>query len=105
MSGIAVSGVAMWTIFLKLHYASLLASIAYQVGTYGLAVAGTLAIIGGFLGCFGIFYEQKAIILFVSLVLYTRTRIYFFVRFHLISIFSSELNFVVGDKTFFLLSG
>ncbi|XP_055854003.1 CD151 antigen-like [Episyrphus balteatus] len=69
MSGVVVYGVAMWTIFWKLHYAPLLVSIAYQVGTYGLAVAGALAIIGGFLGCFGIFYEQKVIILFYTFLL------------------------------------
>lgn len=69
VSGVAVLGVAIWTIFWKHQYVSLLATSTYLVGTYALAVAGTLAIIGSILACCGIFYEHRALILFYIIVL------------------------------------
>ena len=66
MAGVAVFGIGIWTILWKLQYASLLTTITYVAGTYALTVAGAVAIIGGILGCCGVFYEQRAVILCVS---------------------------------------
>lgn len=68
MSGVGVAAVALWTVFLKHDYISLLPSSNYVVGTYVLLLAGLLAIIGGFLGCCGVWREQRVLILFVSAV-------------------------------------
>lgn len=70
MSGVGVAAVALWTVFLKHDYISLLPSSNYVVGTYVLLLAGLLAIIGGFLGCCGVWREQRVLILFVSAVFY-----------------------------------
>lgn len=69
LSGIAVFGVGVWTILFKLQYSSLLTTITYAVGTYALTFAGALAIIGGIIGCCGVFYEQRAIILCYTFLL------------------------------------
>lgn len=67
MSGIGVAGVAIWTIFWKHQYISLLVSSNYAFGTYALFAAGVLAILGGFVGCCGVWREQRSMILCVSL--------------------------------------
>lgn len=69
MSGIGVAGVAIWTIFCKHQYISLLVTSSYAIGTYALLVAGLMAVFGGFLGCCGVWREQRAMILCVSIEL------------------------------------
>jgi hypothetical protein len=64
-----VCGVAIWTIFFKHIYISLLASPNYAFAAYGLLVAGCLAMVGGILGCCGIWREHRAMILAVSEIL------------------------------------
>lgn len=66
MSGVAVVVVAVWTILNKHQYISLLSTSNYLFCTYGLLLAGGLAVFGGFLGCCGVWRENRAIILFVS---------------------------------------
>ncbi|XP_055703855.1 CD151 antigen-like [Phlebotomus papatasi] len=69
MSGIIVAGVAVWTIFWRHKYISLLSTFSYAFGAYAFIVAGILAIAGGIWGCCGIWREQRAMILCYTFIL------------------------------------
>lgn len=62
-----MGGFAVWTIFWKQKYIALLASHNYAFAAYGLFLAGALAIIGGVFGWCGVWRENRAILLCVSL--------------------------------------
>lgn len=83
MSGIAVVTISIWTIIWKHQYVSLLTTSTYIIGTYALFVAGVLAIFGGFIGCCGIWREQRAMILSVSIY----AAIYFYIYLLIFSIY------------------
>lgn len=68
MSGIGVAAVAVWTIACKHQYVSLLVTVNYEAGTFALLAAGLLAILGGFVGCCGVWREHRAMILCVSIL-------------------------------------
>lgn len=61
-----MGGFAVWTIFWKHKYITLLASHNYAFAAYGLFLAGALAIIGGIFGWCGVWRENRAILLCVS---------------------------------------
>lgn len=66
MSGLVIVGITLWTVFWKHHYISLLSTTNYAIGTYSLLAAGLLAVLGGILGCCGVWREQRAMLLGVS---------------------------------------
>lgn len=61
-----MGGFAVWTIFWKHKYISLLSSHNYAFAAYGLFLAGGLAIIGGIFGWCAVWRENRAILLCVS---------------------------------------
>jgi hypothetical protein len=67
LSGIAVVAVAVWTIAEKHQYISLLSTSSYLFCTYGLLLAGIIGVFAGILGCCGVWRENRAIILVVSI--------------------------------------
>lgn len=69
MSGLVIIGVTVWTVLWKHHYVSLLSTTNYAIGTYSLLAAGLLAVLGGILGCCGVWREQRALLLGVSFFL------------------------------------
>ena len=66
MCGIGVSVVAIWTIFWKHDYISLLITSSYAIGTYALLAAGLIAVFGGFVGCCGVWREERTLLFCVS---------------------------------------
>lgn len=65
MSGLVILAVAVWTVFWKHQYVSLLSTTNYAIGTYSLLAAGLLALLGGFIGCCGVWREQRPMLLLV----------------------------------------
>ena len=66
LSGIGVIATVAWTVFQKHQYISLLSSTNYLFATYGLLLAGLLAVLGGIAGCCGVWRESRTLILLVS---------------------------------------
>lgn len=69
MSGLVIIGVTVWTVLWKHHYVSLLSTTNYAIGTYSLLAAGLLAVLGGILGCCGVWREQRALLLGYTFIL------------------------------------
>lgn len=61
-----VGGIGVWTILAKHSYISLMATSTYPLLAYALVVAGSLAIVGSWLGCGGVTSENRCVILVVS---------------------------------------
>lgn len=70
MSGDAVIAVALWTIFWKHEYISLLATPWYFVITYGLLLSGLLAVSAAIWGCCSIWREARPMICGVSIYIF-----------------------------------
>uniref|UniRef100_A0A182YE10 Uncharacterized protein n=1 Tax=Anopheles stephensi TaxID=30069 RepID=A0A182YE10_ANOST len=69
ISGLVIIGVTLWTIFWKHQYISLLSTTNYVIGTYALLAAGLLAVVGGVLGCCGVWHEQRGVLVLYTFVL------------------------------------
>ncbi|KXJ75563.1 hypothetical protein RP20_CCG011489 [Aedes albopictus] len=65
MSGMVILAITVWTVFWKHQYVSLLSTTNYAIGTYSLLAAGLLALLGGFIGCCGVWREQRPMLLLV----------------------------------------
>ncbi|XP_013417132.1 CD151 antigen [Lingula anatina] len=59
LSGAAILAVGIWTVLARHHYVSLLATSIYPVTTYILIVTGGIAVIMGFIGCYGAIWENR----------------------------------------------
>ncbi|XP_053679000.1 CD151 antigen-like [Anopheles nili] len=69
MSGLAIVGITVWTIFFKHQYISLLSTTNYTIGTYALLAAGLLAVFGGVIGCCSVWHEHRGILLLYTFIL------------------------------------
>lgn len=69
MSGLVILAVTVWTVFWKHQYVSLLSTTNYAIGTYSLLAAGLLALLGGFIGCCGVWREQRPMLLLYTFIL------------------------------------
>ncbi|XP_062563012.1 CD151 antigen-like [Armigeres subalbatus] len=69
MSGLVIMGITVWTVFWKHQYISLLSTTNYAIGTYSLLAAGLLALIGGIIGCCGVWREQRPMLLLYTFIL------------------------------------
>ncbi|XP_050070523.1 CD151 antigen-like [Anopheles maculipalpis] len=69
ISGLVIIGVTLWTILWKHQYISLLSTTNYVIGTYALLAAGLLAVVGGVLGCCGVWHEQRGVLVLYTFVL------------------------------------
>ncbi|XP_034942557.1 CD151 antigen-like [Chelonus insularis] len=63
LSGLVVGGIGIWTVIAKHSYISLMATSTYPILAYALIVAGTLAVIGSWLGCGGVSSENRCVLL------------------------------------------
>lgn len=107
MSGDAVIAVAIWTIFWKHEYISLLATPWYFLITYGLLLSGLLAVSAAIWGCCSIWREARPMICGVSIHISTLMGIYnlhmnqshvffFFAQYSFLLIVVFALQFSVG---------
>ncbi|XP_031636163.1 CD151 antigen-like [Contarinia nasturtii] len=69
MSGCIITAVAVWSIFWKHHFASLLVTPTYALTSYGLLIAGILATLTAFFGCYVVWRDQRSLICCYSLLL------------------------------------
>lgn len=67
MSGDAVIAVAIWTIFWKHDYISLLATPSYFLISYGLLLSGVLAVTAATWGCCSVWRELRSMLCVVSI--------------------------------------
>ncbi|XP_064480085.1 CD151 antigen-like isoform X2 [Ornithodoros turicata] len=63
LSGLAVLGVAIWTIVMKQHHLSLLATVTYASTAYMLLLAGIIVIFVTVLGCIAIWRLDRCLLL------------------------------------------
>lgn len=66
LSGIVVGGIGVWTVLAKFDYVILLPTFTYPLLAFALIVAGSLAIVGSWLGCGGVTSENRCVIVMVS---------------------------------------
>lgn len=59
MSGLAILAVGIWTLIAKHSYVTLLASSTYAATTYILLATGAIIFLLGFLGCCGVWHENR----------------------------------------------
>lgn len=69
LSGLVVGGIGIWTVIAKHSYISLMATSTYPILAYALIAAGSLAVIGSWLGCGGVSSENRCVLLVVSLLI------------------------------------
>lgn len=67
LSGGALIGIGVWTLWDKHSYASLLPSSMYVITTYLLIGTGALVILVGFIGCYGACSEKRACLMVVGI--------------------------------------
>lgn len=67
MSGCAITAVALWSIFYKHQYVSLLATPTYALTSYGLLTAGIFATLTALFGCYVVWRDQRSLICCVSI--------------------------------------
>lgn len=66
MSGCAITLVALWSIFWKHQYISLLVNAVYPFISYGLLMSGILASGAALFGCYVVWRDQRSMICCVS---------------------------------------
>ncbi|KAK0077773.1 hypothetical protein PV325_003474 [Microctonus aethiopoides] len=66
LSGLVVGGIGIWTVIAKHSYISLMATSTYPILAYALIAAGSLAVIGSWLGCGGVSSENRCVLLVIQ---------------------------------------
>lgn len=69
MAGIAVLGIGIWTVIEKHHYVSLLSTITYVSIAYLLIIAGAIVLLVTFVGCVGVWREDRWALLIYTFML------------------------------------
>ncbi|KAK0082259.1 hypothetical protein PV326_007269 [Microctonus aethiopoides] len=81
LSGLVVGGIGIWTVIAKHSYISLMATSTYPILAYALIAAGSLAVIGSWLGCGGVSSENRCVLLVSKFLCYFKPYYWDLVRF------------------------